>query len=217
MVEGESGGNGDLARVLEIFESTGAIMRGHFLLTSGLHSGTYLQCARVLQYPAYAAFLAESLVMKYFAGTDVDVVVGPALGAVLVAHEVARALGARSMFTEREGGVMRLRRGFQISPGEKVLVVEDVITTGGSTLEVAAAALEAGGDVVGIGALVDRRESPNRALAFPATVSAPGNPGAVKSWRPQALLRLEIPNYTPEDCPMCRRGEPIHRPGSRRP
>ncbi|MFZ3129920.1 MAG: orotate phosphoribosyltransferase, partial [Desulfosporosinus sp.] len=140
---------------LEIFRKSDALLEGHFLLTSGKHSTQYMQCAQVLQYPDRAAILAKGLAVS-FRDMEIQTVVGPALGGILVAHEVAKALGVRALFTERENGSMRLRRGFTLSPGERVLVVEDVITTGGSVREVLAAVQEFEAIPVGVGILVDR-------------------------------------------------------------
>ncbi|NPV29771.1 MAG: orotate phosphoribosyltransferase [Firmicutes bacterium] len=183
--------------LLEVFRQHGALLEGHFLLSSGLHSDRYIQCARVLQYPEVAADLGRRLA-SCFRGLPVDLVVGPALGGVLVAHEVARALKVRALFTEREQGVMTLRRGFAVAPGENVLVVEDVVTTGGSTREVVAVMRQAGARVVGIGALVDRRTG---SLDFDVPF--------------HALLTLQIATYSPESCPLCREGKPLLKPGSR--
>jgi orotate phosphoribosyltransferase len=183
--------------LLKIFRNSGALLEGHFLLSSGLHSNVYIQCALVLQYPHLAARLGAEL-GKHFQGLPVDVVVGPALGGILVAHEVARALGVRAIFTEREDGVMTLRRGFSVKPGEKVLVVEDVVTTGGSTHEVIEVLQKSGAQLVGVGALVDRHTG---TLDF-------GVPF-------RSLLRLEIATYLPESCPLCEKGEPLVKPGSR--
>jgi orotate phosphoribosyltransferase len=183
--------------VRALYESTGALLRGHFRLTSGLHSDTYLQSALVLQRPDDAARLGQALAAR-FRRVTIDVVVAPALGGILVAHEVARALGVRGLFTEREDGRMTLRRGFRIAPGERCLVVEDVVTTGGSTREVMAAVEALGGVVAGVGALVDR------------------SGGKADLPEPRAaLLTLEVPSYRPEDCPLCRAGVPVVKPGSR--
>src|SRR5919204_1123311 len=145
----------DERRTLALYEKTGALMRGHFRLTSGLHSDVYLQSALVLQYPEHAAALGSALAGP-FRADGVQTVLAPAIGGILVAHEVARALGVRGLFTERESGVMRLRRGFTLSPGERCLVVGDVITTGGSTREVVQCVQEHGGVVIGVGCLIDR-------------------------------------------------------------
>jgi orotate phosphoribosyltransferase len=183
--------------VLQIYEATGGLHRGHFLLTSGLHSGIYLQSALVLQHPSHAERLCRELA-KPFRGDGVQVVLAPAIGGILVAHEVARDLQARCLFAEREDGVMRLRRGFAIRPGERCLVVEDVITTGGSTREVIKVVEEAGGALVGVGALIDRSGG---TAAFPA--------------KKAALATLSVPTYKPEDCPLCKAGTPAVKPGSR--
>jgi orotate phosphoribosyltransferase len=183
--------------VLTLYEQSGGLLRGHFLLSSGLHSDTYLQSAKVLEVPKRAEALGRELATP-FAGDGVEVVVGPALGGILVAHEVARALGARALFAEREGGTMRLRRGFQIQPGERCLVVEDVITTGASTREVIRVVEEARGVLVGVGSLIDRSGG---STAFSA--------------KKAALAALTIPTYKPEDCPLCKAGSPPIKPGSR--
>jgi orotate phosphoribosyltransferase len=183
--------------IILLFTSTGALLTGHFQLTSGLHSRQYLQCALVLQDPRNAEKIGRLLADK-FKGVQIDLVVAPAIGGILVAHETARALGVRSLFTEREAGVMTLRRGFTIVPGERVLVVEDVMTTGGSTRETMDAVARAGGNVVGAGSLVDR------------------SGGEVELGVPRrALLTLYVPAYEPADCPLCRQGEPAVKPGSR--
>lgn len=187
--------------VLKIFEQNEALLKGHFLLTSGLHSSRYLQCALVLQHPAVAEKLCAALAAKVL-GDDriarVDVVIAPALGGVIVAYEAARTLGVRALFAERQEGTMRLRRGFQLKPGEQVLVVEDVVTTGGSTREVMEVVRQAGGVVVGAGSLIDR------------------SGGAVDLGVPRhALAVLDVPVYTPEECPLCKDGSPAVKPGSR--
>jgi len=140
---------------LDLYEATGALLRGHFLLTSGLHSDVYLQSALVLQHPADATKLGEALAAP-FRGDRIQTVLAPAIGGILVSHEVARALGVRALFTEREGGTMRLRRGFALASAERCLVVEDVMTTGGSIREVVSCVEAAGGAVVGVGSLIDR-------------------------------------------------------------
>lgn len=182
---------------LERFRRCGAIQEGHFRLSSGLHSPTYVQSALVLQHPEEASALGTAL-----AGLVQDlaprVVVGPALGGILVAHEVARALGVRAIFAERQDGRLTLRRGFAIRPGERVLVVEDVVTTGGTVEEVAALVQEGGGVVAGVAALIDR---------------AGGRGGSAGPL--VALVTLEIPTFSPEDCPLCRQGVPVVKPGSR--
>ncbi|MGB9802783.1 orotate phosphoribosyltransferase [Desulfofundulus sp.] len=186
--------------ILSIFKKTGAMLSGHFVLTSGRHSDRYFQCARVLEHPRYCELLCRELAQRWANEglEDVDTVIGPALGGILVSYEMARVLGARSLFTERENGVMTLRRGFEISPGERVLVVEDVITTGGSVREVIAVVQETGAQVVGAAALIDRSD------------------GTVDLGVPlRALLTIPAISYVPEECPLCRQGIPAVKPGSR--
>lgn len=182
---------------IEIFTKSNALLNGHFRLTSGRHSGQYMQCAQVLQYPQYAAILCEDLARKFF-GTPIDIVVGPALGGIIVAYEVGRALRVKTLFTERENGIMSLRRGFAINPGEKVLVVEDVVTTGGSVKEVINVVREKGAEVAGVGVLVDRS---NGRVDF-----------GVKT---ESILKMEIESHDPEECPLCKQGLPVVKPGSR--
>lgn len=184
-------------RLLTIFQETGALLEGHFQLTSGLHSARYLQCALVLQHPAHAEFAGRMLAAK-FSDDRIDAVVAPAIGGIIVAHETARAIGARALFTEREGGVMTLRRGFRLNRGERVLVVEDVVTTGGSTRETIEAVINSDGVVVGAGSLVDRSGG---------TVDV--------GVRRQSLLTLEVPSYNPSECPLCKEGLPPTKLGSR--
>ncbi|MBI1848308.1 MAG: orotate phosphoribosyltransferase [Candidatus Rokubacteria bacterium] len=182
---------------LELYEKTGALMHGHFRLTSGLHSDVYLQSALVLQHPPHAAALGAALA-EPFRAERATTVLAPAIGGILVAHEVARALGIRALFTERENGVMRLRRGFTLEPGERCLVVEDVITTGGSTREVVACVEAAGGTVIGVGSLIDRSGG---TAAF--TV------------RHVALASVEAATWDPAECQLCREGGQAIKPGSR--
>ncbi len=187
--------------VLKIFEENDALLKGHFLLTSGLHSNRYLQCALVLQQPAVAERLGAELAAKAKADPNIgriDLVIAPALGGVIVAHEVARALGVRALFTERQEKTMTLRRGFQIKSGERCLVVEDVVTTGGSTREVMGVVAQHGGVAAGAGSLIDR------------------SGGAVDLGVPRhALAVLEVPTFKPEECPMCQEGSIAVKPGSR--
>lgn len=186
------------AEYLDIFRKSEALLDGHFLLTSGKHSAQYMQCAQVLQYPDRAAMLAEGLASQ-FRDMGVQTVIGPATGGILVAHEVAKALGVRSLFTERENGIMRLRRGFTISPGERVLVVEDVITTGGSVREVLAVVQEFRATAVGVGVLVDRTG------------------GKVDFELPQSsIIQLNIQAFEAQECPLCAQGIPAVKPGSRK-
>jgi orotate phosphoribosyltransferase len=187
--------------VLGPFYETGAYLRGHFRLTSGLHSPEYLQCALVLQYPQHAEHFGRMLAaeLRGLDPSSVDVVASPAIGGLIIGHEVARALGARFIFTERDpSGKMTLRRGFAIEPGETAAVVEDVITTGGSTREVVEILKQAGARVIGAGSIIDRSGGA-------ADVSVPR----------VALKTLQVVAYKPDDCPLCRAGEPVIKPGSR--
>lgn len=184
--------------VLELFEKSGALLKGHFKLSSGLHSEKYLQCALVLQHPDIAEKLAKALVNN-FSADKIDVVIGPALGGVTLAYEVARAIGRRGLFAERQDGKMVLRRGFTISKGEKVLVVEDVVTTGGSTKEVINLVKSFGADVVGVGSIIDRSSSK---IDFDAAF--------------KALARVEVETFEEGKCPLCKTEMPITKPGSRR-
>jgi orotate phosphoribosyltransferase len=183
--------------ILELYKNTGALLTGHFLLSSGLHSDKYLQSALVLQQPDMATKLCAALA-EHFKDFKIEIVIAPALGGVFVSHETARALGVRAIFAERVNGELTLRRGFTIKPGERVLVVEDVITTGKSTKETIAVVQKAGGAVIAAGSLVDRSGGK-------ATLGVPY----------KSLLTLEVPSYTPETCPMCRLGSTPIKPGSR--
>ncbi len=183
--------------VIGLFENNNALLGGHFKLSSGLHSGKYLQCALVLQHPAIAEKLAKAIAAK-FAGTQVDLVVGPALGGVTIAYEVARALGVRGIFTERDEGKVVLRRGFSIGSGEKVLIVEDVVTTGLSTKEVMGVVVSHGGVVVGVASIIDRSDvKPDYGVKF------------------ESLAKVQVQTYKPEACPMCKEGCLALKPGSR--
>jgi orotate phosphoribosyltransferase len=187
----------DPEKVIDEFKQTGALLEGHFQLTSGLHSTVYLQCARVLQFPEKAEAFGRAIAQK-FADAGVQLVASPAIGGIVIGHEVARALGARFIWTEREGGEMTLRRGFTVSPGEKTLVVEDVITTGGSTRETIEALQSAGADVVGAASIIDR------------------SGGSVEVGVPRvALATLRVLAVEPEICEACKTGEPAVKPGSR--
>lgn len=186
--------------VWEMLRETGALLEGHFLLSSGLHSARYVQCARLLQHPERAARVGQALAEKARTLGTVNTVVGPALGGILVAHEVARALGTRAMFTERDNNVMTLRRGFEIQPGARVLIAEDVITTGRSSLEVGEVVQAQGGQVAGSVCIVDRRADEG---SFP--------------WPVISLVEFHMENYSPEACPLCRRGQALVKPGSRGP
>ena len=184
--------------IKRIFVETGAILEGHFLLTSGLHSPLYVEKFQVLQYPEHTAALCKDLAVR-FAQDNVELVIGPMTGGILLAHEVGKYLGTRAIFTERENGCMTLRRGFVIKPGERVLIVEDIITTGGSVQEVIDVVLEHGGIPVGVGILVDR------------------SGGTVDFGIPhQALLHLTVETYSADTCPLCAKGRPITKRGSRK-
>lgn len=184
--------------ILELFHKTGALLEGHFLLSSGLHSRYYIQCARLLQHPELAVRVCSSLAGKAKVLGRVDAVIGPAIGGIIVAHELARALGVRGMFTEREGERVLLRRGFEVKVGERILIAEDVVTTGRSSLEVAEAVAAQGGDTVGVACIVDRRVE-DAPFPFPLI----------------PLIRMEIETYSAKDCPLCRNRLPISKPGSR--
>jgi orotate phosphoribosyltransferase len=182
--------------VLDVFRKAGALLEGHFLLTSGLHSPKYLQCAQVMQNPAVGGQLCGQLA-RAFAKDNIQVVVGPAIGGILVAYELARALGTRAIFAERQDGVMMFRRGFGISKGERALLVEDVVTTGGSLREVMDLVRSAGGEVVAVASLVDRTSGADPGLGMPLT----------------SLVKVDVPTYPPESCPLCQAGVPIAKPG----
>jgi orotate phosphoribosyltransferase len=189
------------AAVLDLFRNTGAYLQGHFRLTSGLHSPEYLQCALVLQHPEHAARLGHALAdaLRGMAPEKIDVVASPALGGVIIGHEVASALQARFIFTERDAsGNMTLRRGFLVTPGEKALVVEDVITTGGSTREVVELLRAQGAVVRAAGSIIDR------------------SGGQAEAGAPRvALATLRVESWPPEFCPLCAQGLPVMKPGSR--
>lgn len=183
--------------LLDIFRSSGALLEGHFKLTSGLHSNTYFQCAKVLQYPEYLTEICKNII-EAFNGLDIDTVISPAVGGIVVGTEVGRQLGVKTIFAERKEGKMVLRRGFTISPDEKVLVVEDVITTGGSVAEVIEVVQGAGARVAGVGSVVDR-----------------SNGTVTLAEKQLSLLTLEVKNYEPDSCPLCAAKIPLDAPGSR--
>ncbi len=185
------------ARVIEIFKETGVLQEGHFKLSSGLHSDQYLQCAQVLQYPVKAQELAAALAKK-FADVEIDVVVGPAMGGVTLSYAVGLALEKKTIFTERVDGLMTLRRGFRLKQGAKVLVIDDVLTTGKSVNEVIEVLDKAGAELVAVGTLVDRR---SKEINF-------GVPT-------ESMLAVDVKAYEPELCPMCAEGLEVTKPGSR--
>jgi len=188
--------------VMEMFRSSGAYLEGHFRLTSGLHSGAYMQCALVLQYPDTAEKLGRMLAreLRQNVNGEIQAVASPALGGMIIGHEVARALGARHIFTERDPATrqMKLRRGFLLRPGEAAVVVEDVITTGGSTQEVVDLLRAGGARVLGAGSIIDRSGG-EAAVGVPRV----------------ALATLRVASYEEAACPLCRSGVPIVKPGSR--
>jgi orotate phosphoribosyltransferase len=183
--------------VLKVFKQTGALLDGHFRLTSGLHSPQYFQCALVLQDPMQAQKLCWEIATQFMT-EKIDVVIAPAIGGIVVAQEVARLISARAIFSERENGAMTLRRGFEIGANEKVLVVEDVVTTGGSIKEVINLVRSAKADLKGVGFLVDRSQGK---IEFPV--------------RKFSVLEMEVITYEPENCPMCKSNIPLVKPGSR--
>jgi orotate phosphoribosyltransferase len=183
--------------VLDVFRRAGALLDGHFTLTSGLHSSGYLQCALVLQYPREAEAFGAAIAQRVF-NRGARVVLSPALGGIVIGQEVARGLGVRAIFAERQNGALTLRRGFAIEPGEKVLVVEDVLTTGGSTRETIAVARAAGAEVVGAASIIDRSGG-SAGLDVPYVV----------------LASIAVPTYEAESCPLCAAGDPAMKPGSR--
>ena len=184
-------------QILQAFRDAGALLEGHFRLTSGLHSPGYLQCALVLQHPARAAVMGAAIADRV-RQLGAQAVLSPALGGIVIGHEVGRALGVRAIFAERQEGALTLRRGFTLAPGEKVLVVEDVVTTGGSTRETIAVARAAGATVVGAASIIDR-SSGGQALDVPYV----------------SLARVSFPTYDPVSCPLCQAGTPAVKPGSR--
>jgi orotate phosphoribosyltransferase len=183
--------------ILDLFRRVGALLEGHFRLSSGLHSPGYLQCALVLQHPSEAASCGAALA-DCVRALDPQVVLSPALGGIVIGHEVARALGVRAIFAERQDRTLTLRRGFSLEPGERVLVVEDVVTTGGSTRETMEVARAAGAQVVGAAAIIDRSGG-HQSLDVPF----------------HSLAAVSLPTYEPDACPLCAAGKPVVKPGSR--
>ncbi|MEE2765673.1 MAG: orotate phosphoribosyltransferase [Candidatus Neomarinimicrobiota bacterium] len=187
----------DKAAVLEIFRSTGALMEGHFLLSSGRHSPTYFQCAQVLQYPQYLNLFACEIA-DHYKNSQVNVVISPAIGGVVLGTEVGRQLGVRTVFAERKNGIMSIRRGFRIEREERVLVIEDVITTGGSIKDVMNLVAECGAHIIGLGVLVDRSN------------------GAVNLHKSQfSISVLEAFSFGPDEIPVDLAAVPVQKPGSR--
>jgi orotate phosphoribosyltransferase len=179
-----------------IFREVGAVMEGHFLLTSGLHSPTYWEKFRVLEQPRYAERLCR-MIASHFRDQNIELVAGPTTGGVIISYEVAKQLGLRSIFAEREGTTRVFRRGFAVKPNERVLVVDDILTTGGSIREVISEVKRKGGQLIGVGVLVDRSE------------------GAVDFGVPLfSCHKASVPTYKPEECPLCRKGMPLSKPGS---
>ncbi len=182
--------------VKDLLIKTNAIMEGHFLLTSGLHSPHYVEKFNVLQHPEYTEQLCKAMAEK-FKDAEIDTVVGPVTGGILLAHETGKALGTRAIFTERENGKMTFRRGFSLKPGERVLIVEDIVTTGGSIKEVIEVVKEHGGIPVAVSMLVDRSGGKADFGDVPCT----------------ALLHMDVQTYKPEDCPLCKQGIPMTKRG----
>ena len=186
------------AEVKDLFVKYGAILEGHFLLTSGLHSGMYVEKFQVLQYPKATEQLCAGFAEK-FKDEKIDVVIGPVTGGIILAHETAKHFGTRAIFAERDNGRMAINRGFEIKPGERVLIVEDIVTTGGSVMEVIEVVKEWGGVVAGVAMLVDR------------------SGGTVDFGAPaKAMLTLNIKTYAPDECPFCKQGLPLVKRGSRK-
>lgn len=183
---------------IKAFEDNSAILKGHFLLTSGRHSDRYIQCALVMQHPEVCARLCEVIASK-LPPVSVDVTIGPAMGGITLAYEMGRMLGTRALFAEREDGKMSLRRGFSLKPGERVLVCEDVVTTGGSAKEVADMAKAMGCEVTAIACLIDRSGG-KAELGYPLL----------------SVLKMEVQSWPQEECPLCKAGSAPYKPGSRK-
>jgi orotate phosphoribosyltransferase len=184
-------------KAIKIFKSSGALMEGHFVLTSGRHSPSYFQCAKVLQYPEYLSLFANELTKK-FESIEIETVISPAVGGIVIGTEVGRQLGVRTIFSERKDGKMILRRGFSVKTGEKILIVEDVVTTGGSVKEVQQLVEQSGGEIVGVTTIVDRSN------------------GVVKLHKNQfTILMMEAISYADDELPDSLKKIPIEKPGSR--
>jgi len=186
-----------MENILERFVELGAVKKGHFLLSSGKHSDTYIQCAKIFEYPIEAEKIVGMLAEK-LSGLKIDTVIGPAIGGITVAYELGRALGIRAIFAEREHGIFTLRRGFEIKEKEKVLIAEDVITTGGSAKEVIELVRNLKGEIVGVASLVDRSKE-KQIFDVPFF----------------SLIKIELEIFNEEDCPLCKKGIPFIKPGSR--
>lgn len=183
--------------IIAMLKEAGVLLEGHFLLTSGRHSDKYMQCAKIFQDAKYSVPLCAELVAQY-RDENVELVIGPAIGAISMSYEVGKQLGVRNIFAERENGVMTLRRGFTIEKGERVLIVEDVVTTGGSVREVMDLVRDCGGEIVGVGSIVDRTG------------------GKIDFGVPyRSAFSMDITSYEPENCPICKTGMPLIKPGSR--
>lgn len=186
------------SEILNIFKKSGALLTGHFLLTSGRHSANYFQCAKVLQYPEYTEMLCK-LIADKFKTVEIDTVIAPAIGGLVVGQEVARQLNKRFIFAEREDKKLTLRRGFTLDENEKVLVCEDVVTTGGSVFETIEIVKSKSAKVVGVGFIVDRSN------------------GKINFGFPQfSALKMEVVSYLPDECPLCREDIELVKPGSRK-
>ncbi len=184
--------------IIQIFREKEVMLEGHFLLTSGRHSDKYLQCAKLFQYADTSEIICRQLA-EQFAGDGIDLVAGPAIGGIIMAYEMGRQFGVKNIFAERDNGVMTFRRGFQVPEDANVLVVEDVVTTGGSVREVVSLLKAMGANVVGVGSVVDRS---NGQVDFGCKF--------------RAVLSMEVVSYEPENCPICKTGLPLVKPGSRK-
>lgn len=184
--------------ILKIFEESGALLNGHFKLTSGLHSASYFQCAKVLQFPQYAESLSK-LIVEYFRDQKIDTVISPAIGGIVVGQEVGRQLGVKTIFSERQEGEMKLRRGFTLNKDEKVLVCEDVVTTGGSVFEVIDLVKSYGAIPIGVGFIVDRS---NGKVNFNTSQFS--------------CMKMDVRAFQPDECQLCKTGVPVQKPGSRK-
>lgn len=185
-------------QVMEVFERTGGVLKGHFLLTSGRHSGQYMQCAKLFVSPEDSALLCSELAAKINV-QDIDYVISPAIGGIIMGYEMSRALNTKNIFAERVNGVMELRRGFELKKGARVLAVEDVVTTGGSVKEVIALAQSLGAEVVAVAAIVDRS----------------GGKADFGGLRFESLISIDVATYAQDECPLCAQGIPVVKPGSR--